>query len=148
MHFHECKCAMTGAHMCVSDERIWLRKFINTHMGALCQRGRDLFSLIDSCLTYWKMYHWLFLSLLGRKALFHTIRANETLFWTNISRRHENIIQIKIDFCTILWQYMKINVLLHLVVVIFCMETACLSWLVRTYICFWGLSGNAFAYVE
>ena len=43
MHFHERKRAMTGAHMYVSDERIWLEEFINTCMGALGQRERSIF---------------------------------------------------------------------------------------------------------
>lgn len=52
MHFHECKCSMAGAHMCVSDERIWLGELINRHMGKVSQRERerDLFSIRDSCL--------------------------------------------------------------------------------------------------
>lgn len=48
MHFHEHRCAVTGAHMYVSDERIWLGEFINTHMGALGQRAfnRIVFNLL------------------------------------------------------------------------------------------------------
>lgn len=51
MHFHECKCSMTGAHMYVSDERIWaggIYKQAHERSQSETERERDLFSIIDS----------------------------------------------------------------------------------------------------
>lgn len=68
----------------------------------------------------------------------HTIRVNDILLWTNISR-----IQIKIDICRILHLNTRINVPFHCITLIFYMEILSLFCLVRPYTCFSGLNGDA-----